>query len=391
MTVREEQSKYGLRLFMLYVSFYSAVAVYNTYINLYLSSTGLTNPQIGLIVSVSTVFILLTQMFWATLSDRAGSKNRIISLLYLLAAASCLAFYLHVSMIYLAIMVVLFAILFNPITALQDNLTLELLEDTKTDFGQVRMGGTIGYSITALVTGLLLKDSYRHIFWLTAGFLLVCWLLSLKFPVIIGHVEKKQQINFREIMANKLLIGIVGFYFVFNLGLAFYYNFYPIYFVSIGGDSAIIGTIMFVAAVSEIPILLLVRKVIDRVGVKKLLIVAALATVLRWVLLSFLLNPYLIVATSLLHGIGFTSFSYSVITYINKVIPKSLRARGQTLNVLLGHVIPRIIAGYIGGVASDLIGTDRVILINAVILAVATIVFILLSDKGMTSAETAVA
>ncbi len=375
MVAREEKSAFGIQLFVLYVSFYSGVAAYNTYLNLYLSSSGLSNPQIGGIVSLSTIFTLFTQMFWAHISDRSRQKNRIMRLLYVLAAAVSLSYYIDDSPIYLAVLVTTFAVVFNPIAPLQDNMTLELIEGSRTDFGQVRMGGTIGYSLTVLVTGFFLNDAYRHIFWLTSLFLLICWLLSFRFPNLAVPVVHKEKTDLKAVLSNKLLLGIVLFSFVFNLGLSFYYNFYPIYFVSIGGDSSIIGTLMFVGALTEIPMLLLARRIIDRIGVKKLLIVAAVATVLRWILLSFLINPALVVLTGLLHGVGFTSFSYSVITYINKVIPQYMRGRAQTLNVLLGMVIPRILSGYIGGLLSESRGTDQVMLMNAAILGLTTIAF----------------
>lgn len=375
MRMRVSAEKLPLQLFSMYVFFYSAVAVYNTYINLYLSSTGLTNPQIGGIVSVSTILTLVTQLGWGVVSDRARNKNRVLGLLFLLAAGVSLAFYLRSNFLFLAVMVAGFAIVFNPIAPLQDSLTLELLEDTNTDFGQVRMGGTIGYAITSVVIGFALNDAYRHIFWLTASFLLVGWLVGTRLPRVDRQAASRQIAHFRFTSDMRLLLGIVLFNAVYYLGMAFYYNFYPIYYVSVGGDSRMIGMLMFAASLSEIPMLLVVRRLIDRIGVRRLLVIAAFATMLRFIILAFFIHPAAVIGASLLHGLGFTSFSYSVVTFIGKTMPRHLRARGQTMNVLLGTVIPRILAGYLGGLASDAIGTNRVLLINAGILGVATVIF----------------
>ncbi len=383
MVVREEKSVFATKLFIVYFSFYSGVAAYNTYLNLYLSDCGLTNPQIGGIVSVSTIFTLVTQMFWAHISDRSQNKNRVMRLLYLLVAVAGLCFYIDDSPLYLGILVTVFALIYNPIAPLQDNITLELIEGTRTDFGQIRMGGTIGYSLTVLLTGLFLNDAYRHIFWLTTLFTTICLLMTFYFPASSSLTAPKNEADLKTVLSNKLLLGIVSFSFVFNLGLSFYYNFYPIYFVSIGGDSGIIGTLMFVGALTEIPMLLLCKRIIDRIGVKKLLIIAAAATILRWVLLYILVNPLLIILTSLLHGLGFTSFSYSVITYINKVVPQRMRGRAQTLNVLLGSVIPRILSGYVGGLLSESRGTDQVMLMNAAILALTALVFFFFGKENV--------
>ncbi len=230
-------------------------------------------------------------------------------------------------------------------------------------------------------------DAYRHIFWLTAVFLLACWLVSIKLPRVDRQAKNRQIANFRFTSEMRLLLGIVLFNAVYYLGMAFYYNFYPIYYVSVGGDSRMIGMLMFTASLSEIPMLLVIRRLIDRIGVRRLLVIAAGATMLRFVILAFFTHPAALIGASLLHGLGFTSFSYSVVTFIGKTMPRHLRARGQTMNVLLGTVLPRILAGYIGGVASDAIGTNRVLLVNAGILGVATVIFWLFGSKQEKSDE----
>ncbi len=387
MKTRVSQEKLPFLLFSIYVFFYSAVAVYNTYINLYLSSTGLTNPEIGGIVSAATILTMVTQLGWGIISDRARTKNRVLLLLFLLAASTSLAFYLHTGFVFLAVMVALFSMVFNPITPLQDNLSLELLENTKTDFGQIRMGGTIGYALTSFVIGFLLKDAYRNIFWLTAGFLLICMILGSRLPRVERHTDSQKLTNFRFTSEMRLLLGIVLFNAVYYLGMAFYYNFYPIYYVSVGGDSGMIGMLMFAASLSEIPMLLVVRRLIDRIGVRRLLLIAAGATMLRFVILAFFTHPAAVIGASLLHGPGFTSFSYSVVTFIGKTMPRHLRARGQSMNVLLGTVVPRILAGYIGGVASVAIGTKRVLLVNAGILGLAAMIFWIFGKQESHSEE----
>ena len=70
-----QREVFPICLFSLYVLFYSGQSIYNTYLNLYLSSEGLSDSQIGFIISVSTLFILLAQLFWGWVSDRVKSKK----------------------------------------------------------------------------------------------------------------------------------------------------------------------------------------------------------------------------------------------------------------------------------------------------------------------------
>lgn len=90
-----KEDEFPRRLFLLYVLFYAGQAIYNTYLNLYLSSVGLSDTQIGMTVSVSTAVLLAAQLGWGILSDRARTKNRVLLLLYAFMAVSSLLFPEH--------------------------------------------------------------------------------------------------------------------------------------------------------------------------------------------------------------------------------------------------------------------------------------------------------
>lgn len=374
---------FPVRLFALYVLFYAGQSIYNTYFNLYLSSTGLTESQIGLIVSVSTVCLLAAQLFWGIVSDRASSKNGVLHLLYLAAALVSLCFYLGRSYWFLLLMGTAFAVFFNPLIPLQDNFVLEHLERSRWDYGQVRMGGTIGYCLTVLFIGFFLRDDYRPIFWMVALCMVGCRLLCIGLPKVRGYRAQGAKRPWRELLGNRTLIGLILFNLVFSIGMNFFYNFYSIYYVSdaVGGSSSLVGLMMFFSAVSEIPILMLIHRMIKRLGIRGTLILAGCVTVLRWLLLAVLHQPAPILFVNLLHGMGYTGFSYCIITYIGKTMPHELRATGQSLNALLGNVVSKVLFGFLGGFASQSFGADRIMLFSAGMMAAGTLVFAVWSRK----------
>jgi PPP family 3-phenylpropionic acid transporter len=371
----ERKDIFPIRLFLLYILFYSGQAVYQTYINLYMADTGLVASQIGLIVSVSTLFTLGAQFIWGVLSDRASSKNLILLILYASAAVVLMLFYAGTQVWLLMLLVTLFSMIFNPIVPLQDNLMLETLEGGRWDYGQVRLGGTVGYCLTVLVIGIVLRDEYRHIFWITSIMMLICFAVALRLNKVSGHRSKTQKTPYRALLKNKALLAVILFNLCFSLGSNMYYSYYPIYFTSIGGDSSLIGIMMFISAASEIPVLFIINRVVRRLGTGKVLIFAGLATSLRWFLLFFLSNPVLILAASLLHGVGFIAFTYCIVTYISATVPRDLRATSQTFNVLIGSIFSRVIFGYLGGLASDTFGTNNLMLVSGIVMATATLVF----------------
>jgi MFS transporter, PPP family, 3-phenylpropionic acid transporter len=382
--LRMEKKNFPNRLFLIYVVFYSGQAIYNTYLNLYLYDIGLTQSQIGMAVSVSTLFLLLAQTFWGSMSDRATQKNTILKILYL--ACSLLVCLFYVSRVYwfVIFVITLFSAFFVPVVPLVDNMALELLEKGPWDYSQVRMGGTIGYAVTVVSIGFMLNKKYSSIFWMVAVLMLVCFILFRRLPPVHGYRKKEARVLYREIFRDKGLVALIIFNLIFSMGLNFFYSFYPIYFSSIGGTDAHIGVMMFACSVAEIPCLMVIGRMIRRFGIQRVLICAGLATSIRWFLLFLLHDPILIIAANLLHGFGFTAFSYGLVTYINEHVPRGLRATSQSMNALIGTVCSRVIFGYLGGLASELLGANRIMLVSCCLMAVATVTFVLWSHRCAT-------
>ena len=210
---------------------------------------------------------------------------------------------------------------------------------------------------------------------MTAISLFLCLLLTFKLPAVPGHRVGRNRTSFRVLLKNRPLMVMIAYNLSFALGISFFYSFYPIHFSSIGGTSAQIGVMMFFCAVTEIPCLFWANRVVKRFGVERVLIASALVAMLRWALLSFLRDPTLIIATNMLHGIGYTGFAYCLVVYINETVPQDLKATSQSFNALIASVFARLIFGYIGGLAAEAFGANRILLAICVVLLTSTLLF----------------
>ncbi|MDD3867149.1 MAG: MFS transporter [Eubacteriales bacterium] len=378
--IKDQLADFPAQLFILYAVLYAVQAVYGGYLNLYLSDIGFSKTQIGLIVSLSTAVLLLFQPLWGMISDRSRSKNTMLKVLYAASAVAALLFYTTTVYWQLLGIIILFSMFYFPIIPLQDNHGLEYLEDKRWDFGKVRMGGTLGYAVAVIITGLLLKDDYSKIFIAISVLLLLCLIAVFLIPSVPGHHTERQTrrgLPLRDIFKNPLMICLMVFFIVFALGFNLYYSFYPIHFSSVGGTSRQIGTMLFVSAISEIPFLLTARYWLRRFGIEKVLIASGLISSLRWLLLFFLEAPVLIILVNCLHGLGYVTVNFSIISFINTNLPRQLRATGQTICAVLVMFFSRVIFGYIGGIASDFFGVSQMMLFSAVITIIITFVFMI--------------
>ncbi len=320
---------------------------------------------IGLVQSAATLALVLVQPLWGVLSDKSKSKNRIISLLALVTALVCLSFYAFRAALWLAFCVMLFTVFFNPIITLQDNYTLEYLEGRKWDFGHIRLGGTLGYAICAMLVGFVIGTNYGQIFWMMSIFFLAVCACYMTLPQVEGHRQKHEKVKYSILLKDRPLRWMLVFNVIYYLGTAFYFQFYPLYFRNeLGASTRLVGMLTFFSAMSEVPFFWFAHKLEKKFGVKRIMLFAGAATALRWFLLFFISEPVAVLFINMLSGCGYVGFSYCLIKYINDTVPKSMRATAQSLNAILGTIFSKILFAPLGGVLSDLLGI-RVMLLTA--------------------------
>lgn len=379
--------RYAFSFFGLYVLFYAGQSIVNTYMNLYLNSIGLSKMMIGTIVAVSTFLATLMQPVMGYVSDEAKSKNRVLAGLYLAVVVLSLMFYINTGYWYLIVISALFYIFFNPIAGLQDNLTLEFLagnqdRETRWDYGKIRVGGTIGYCIMVLITGFVFHDQYSQMFIGISLFLVPCAILVVRLPLIEGHRKGKQKTSVRILFRDRFLLNMYVVYIVFSIGLSYFYNFYSIYFVkALHARSSKVGILMFVCAITEVPMLFMIEKIKKKMEIRGLFLLAGFVTAMRWVLLSYVTNPNAAIAVNLLHGAGYTSISYCMVTYIAETVPKDLMATGQMLNVIIASALSKIFVGTVEAKATEVFGTPAVALMNGLVLAASVAAFFFLTAR----------
>ena len=368
-------NRFPLGLFGLFTVFFSSQALIGSYMNLYLDSTGLTKSEIGLTVSISTACLLLLQPIWGLLSDKARNKNRLLMLLLALAAGAALLIPQLTGLWMLVGGVCLVTVFYNPIQPLLENLALENLEGSRWDYGQIRMGGTFGFSVMVLVAGVLLQNNYRMVFPAVAVILLTCAAMIFRLPPVRGHRHGENRAPVRDVFRDPILRSLVLYFLLFVLTANVFYSFYPIHFASIGGNSAWVGLLLFVCAISEVPFFFFAGALVKRLGLYRMILLSGLATALRWFLIFSFSHPVPIVLAGLLHGVGFVPIGYGVAIHINKHLPKELRATAQSLVALLTAFFSRVVFGYAGGVACDAFGIRNVLLIASGVMLLATALF----------------
>lgn len=366
------------RIFLIYVIFYAGQAMYNTYLNVFLRSVGYEMGEIGQLQAVSTLLLVIIQPLWGIISDKSRSKNQVIGFLLLATTVVCLSYYFFQTALWLAVCIMLFTVFFYPAMTLQDNYTLELLEKSRWDFGNIRLGGTIGYSVCALCVGFFINQNYKNIFWIMAAFFFITGIAYFRLPKVEGHRQKHEKVKYTALLKDISLLCMLGFNIVYSMGVSFFFQFYPIYFTeTLGASSKMLGALTFTSAMSELPFFWFAYKLEKKFGAKKVMLFAGIVTAIRWFLLIFVTNHGLVLCVNMLSGCGYVGFSYCLIKYINDSVPGSMKATAQSLNAILGTIFSKIIFAPLGGWLSEIIGFKSILFIGGAFTAAGALLFLI--------------
>ena len=370
-----DKTPFPVYLFLTYFIFYCGHAVYNTYGTVFLSQNGFSQSVIGIMSSVATLVLVLIQPLWGVISDKSKNKNRIAGLLIVLCGISGLAVYLMNELWWIALCTMSVAVFFSPALTLQDNCTLEMTEGTRWNFGNIRLGGTLGYLACAAVMGLIIRD-YSQIYWWIALFFIPAGLMLMCMRRHVGgHRHKEEKVHYRVLLQNRPLVWLIVFNIIYFIANTFsrYYTVY--YSATLGATPFMLSMTTMVSGLAEIPFFWYAGKIQKKLGIERYLIMAALSLIVKHILLCFVTNPWLVILVHALNGCGFSTFNFCILNYINENVPKSMRATSQSLNSILSTVFASILFAPVAGVCADFLGSGGTLLVGAVIMLGGIILF----------------
>lgn len=331
-------------------------SIYSTYINVYYGSKGFGLMQIGLLGAIGPISSVLIQPLWAILCDRATYRVTVLKTILLGTLLSVLL-YPFVTSYYSAIVATVIYMFFSTaIYPIGDSIAVDKLHKLGFKFSTVRMGGTIGYIIVVVLTGFYFKKHLNNMFYVSAIFFLFCLTAVCFMEKEKSMAFRKEHTSFGTLLRNKKLLFILVFIFIISIAMGFNNSFLSLRIRELHYSNDFVGYACAIAAVTEIPILLVITKFYKKIGIIKIILFAGLLMSLRMILCSRAAGIEMILIAQLLHGLTFMTVHYSTITYMNDELPPDLKSFGQSLLAVFQSGFGSIIGSIGGGYISDVAG-----------------------------------
>lgn len=335
----------------LYFLYYGAMGVLYPFLNLYYQRVGLSGTQIGLLAALPAVVNFIAASAWSALADRLGFHRGLMTLALVGTAVTGFAFSLTTQFFPLLAVALLFAVFVGPLMPLMDSTALEIAKEEGTDFGRLRLWGTVGWILSTWAFGYLVDRHFRYLFFGFAGLMLLAAVVSLLQPRPRWAWERPVWEGVRQLLGRPSVAPFLVSAFLLWVASNGGTQFLSLYLSDIGAGGSTIGVAWAVASVSEVPMFFFSGWWLRKMGLRGFLFLGYLLYAVRWFCFSVNRVPSLAIPVQLLQGLSFTAFLVGGVTLMGRAAPRGLEATAQALfsgtAMGLGGFVGSLLAGYL--------------------------------------------
>ena len=265
---------------------------------------------------------------------------------------------------------------------------------SKYRYGILRVWGTIGYAVGAQAAGVMIeKFPPVTLFIAVLAGALLCALgfAGAEDPIMdkkktaeedaaVVKPEEKPKLSSFLKNPNYLLFLVITVLFWGASGVNMTYV--PILLKDLGIETSLIGTIIFLSTLVEIPLILFSNKFMDRFNGKTLVYVACGLTLFEFLVYGLVSVSWVVVAVViLLKAIATTTYVMIVLKIVSNLVAPEVRTTGLSL-VNTSKSIGGIIMQNLGGMMVESLGLSKFYLILAGMITLAIILASFLKVKN---------
>ena len=324
-------------LWLSYFIYWAGAAAVMPYISVYYESVHLKGSQIGLLSSIPYFLSMVSSIIFAFISDISKQHKLVLRLctagmivvMFIFPSANNFAALLPV--------VLLNAVINAPFNSIMDQSTLVSLENPQ-NYGSIRVGGSIGWGIMALVTGLVIDHFYlglKSIFFINIIFLLIYLLNTFNLPEKEdadpdpqdrASVKKIWQM-LRQPGYMPFLLTIIVWGFCNSSILSFQF----LHIKSLGGSSTLMGISLSISLVGEIIAFIFASRLQAKLGPQRMVLLAYVVLFCWLTGLYLIRDPNLIPIFQIFGGAGYAMVQSGSVAYVNRRAPRELGTTAQAI------------------------------------------------------------
>jgi PPP family 3-phenylpropionic acid transporter len=374
-----------------YAAIFAMIGIHMPFWPVWLEAKGLSPTEIGTVYASSIGFKIIFNPLISHFADRYGQRRQIMISLALLALITFSFFGLVDGFWQILLISILFFSVWSPLIPLGESLAM--LGDYKTrnkefgretDYGRLRLWGSITFIITAIGTGYLLTDeNIEIVYQIILVSLALVFAVTLILPPTRAPALNDIWFAPMTVLKDKNFLIFIFASALIQASHGVYYAFGTLNWKVQGYSENIIGLLWAEGVVAEIILFIFGARLIAVLGPSGIIVLGGVAGILRWLLMGDADGLAALVFLQALHAFTFGATHLGAIYFIYRHFPNNLSASAQGVYSAIVMGLALGLSIFASGKLYSLFGSDAY---NAMALmaAVGTLIAILLTVNTRT-------
>lgn len=355
------------RLSRFYFIYYFFVGAFVPYWGLYLQSEKFNAADIGILMSLFQISRIFAPNFWGWLADHTGKRAQWIRLTALLGLCGFTAVFWAHGFFWLFFVMAALSLFTSSTLPLAESLTLAHLATTNGHYSRIRMWGSLGFIVAAVVLGFLIDISgIASLLWFLLVVQICLFALSYTLPEAKVAAHEHDHFSIWQVIKQPNVIALLVGCSLMVTAHGVLYNFYSIYLSEHGYSKGTIGLLWSVGVICEIGIFMLMPRIMARFSLKTILLTSLALAVIRFALIGVSVDSlWMIVFAQTLHAATFGSFHAASVEVVTQFFKGRHQAKGQAIYNSVAYGVGGTIGGVAGGYALQYLGGQQTFILAA--------------------------
>jgi len=354
--------------YIFYFTVFLGGGIQGSFLNLYLSKAGMDKTLIGYLNGAIQVLCFFVFPLWGKATDGAKYKNNVLIVELALTTLALVAFAIVKEVWMIAVVMVLYSLCHNPSAHIYETITMANVKENGWKYSPIRMTGTIGYAIMAVVTGFWISKKENLLFPIFIGVTVLALIVALFLPKTKGSgisaltkeekkAKKKESNGVFVMLKNKKVRNVLILCGIYSLTNTFNGTYYGIYMTDLGGAYVFVGIGHMIMALAEVPFHVGPgSRWLKKLGVEKSMVLVMFVGAVRWIVAALSNSPWMLVMIMAFNGIMLVPTIVLLVEFLYDEAPENLKTSASTSlkspfqlgGMLLGNFLGATLVGLIG-------------------------------------------
>ncbi len=350
-----------------YFIYYFFVGAFVPYWGLYLQAEQFSAADIGILMSLFQISRIFAPNFWGWLADYTKKRVVWIRLTASLGLIGFIAVFWAHGFWWLFFVMAALSLFTSSTLPLSESLVLAHLATTNGHYSRIRMWGSLGFIVAAVILGFLI-DAFgiKSLLWFLLAVQITLYALTFKLPEAVVAPHAHDQFSVWQIVKQPAVIALLVGCSLMVTAHGVLYNFYSIYLAEHGYSKTMIGFLWAMGVICEIGVFMLMPKIMTRFTLKTILLISLVLAVIRFSMIG--LTPdhlYLLLLAQCLHAFTFGSFHAASVEVITQFFNGRHQAKGQAIYNSVAYGVGGAVGGLAGGFALQYLGGQYTFMLAA--------------------------